>query len=70
MKTLNSRGDYERAFQLFDVFIKQNNVSIISLLTILDTCTRSGQIERASKIEIFIIINQVNEKIIYIYKYH
>jgi len=59
IKTLNNCGDYERAFQLFDILIKQNNVSIISLLTILDTCTRSGQIERARQIEIF--INQSNK---------
>ncbi len=54
IKTLNNRGDYQRAFQLFDTLVKQNNVSIISLLTILDTCTRSSQIERARQIEIFI----------------
>jgi pentatricopeptide repeat protein len=54
IKTLNNRGDYERAFHLFDLLVKQNNVSIISLLTILDTCTRSGQIERAHQIELFI----------------
>lgn len=56
IKTLNNRGDYERAFQLFDTLIKQNNVSIKSLLTILDTCSRSGQIERGRQIEL--LINQ------------
>jgi pentatricopeptide repeat protein len=59
IKTLNNRGDYERAFELFDTLVKQNNVSIISLLNIIDTCTRSGQIERAHQIEIF--INQSNK---------
>jgi pentatricopeptide repeat protein len=54
IKSLNHRGDYERAFQLFDTLIKQNNVSIISLLTIVDTCARSGQIERGRQIELFI----------------
>jgi pentatricopeptide repeat protein len=59
IKTLNNHGKYDRAFQLFDMLIKQNNVTIKSLLTILDTCTRSGQIERARQIEIF--INQSNK---------
>lgn len=63
LKSLNNRGDYEGAFQLFDRLIKQNNVSIISLVNILDTCTRSGQIERARQIEIF--INESNQ-----WKYH
>ncbi len=59
IKTLNSRGNYDHAFQLFDRLIKQNNVTIKSLLTILDTCTRSGQIERGGQIEKF--INQSNK---------
>lgn len=54
IKTLTYRGNYDRAFQLFDQLIKQNNITIISLLTILETCTRSGQIERAKQIEKFI----------------
>lgn len=63
LKTLNNRGDYQRAFQLFDLLIKQNNVTIISLLNIIDTCTRSGQIEYIHRIEKF--INQSNQ-----WKYH
>jgi pentatricopeptide repeat protein len=51
IKTLTHRGDYERAFQLFDTLVKQNNLSIISLLTILDTCTRSGYLEYGHQIE-------------------
>ncbi|CAF1167506.1 unnamed protein product [Rotaria sordida] len=54
IKIFNNRGEYERAFQLFDMLIKQNNVSIISLLTILDTCIRSNHIERGRQIETFI----------------
>lgn len=54
IKTLTHRGNYDRAFQLFDQLIKQNHITIISLLTILETCTRSGQIERANQIEKFI----------------
>jgi hypothetical protein len=56
IKTLNNRSDYERAFHLFDNLVKQNNINIISLLTILDTCIRSGQIERGRQIEL--LINQ------------
>ena len=56
IKTLNNRGDYERAFQLFDRLVEQNNTTIISLLTIINTCTRSGQIERGRQVEI--LINQ------------
>ncbi len=59
IKTLNNHEKYDRAFQLFDMLVKQNNVTMKSLLTILDTCTRSGQIERAYQIERF--INQSNK---------
>ena len=59
IKMFNHRGDYEHAFQLFDMLIKQDKVKIISLLTILDTCTRSNQIERGRQIETF--INQSNK---------
>ncbi|CAF1285678.1 unnamed protein product [Rotaria sp. Silwood1] len=54
IKLFNNRGEYERAFQLFDILIKQNNVTTISLLTIIDTCTRSNHIERGRQIETFI----------------
>ena len=54
IKTLTKHGNYDRAFQLFDQLVQQNDVSIISLLTIVDTCTRSGQIERTNQIERFI----------------
>ncbi|UJR07832.1 hypothetical protein I4U23_012115 [Adineta vaga] len=54
LKTLNSRDDHECAFRFFDNLVKQNKVTVKSLLIILDTCTRSGQIERARQIEKFI----------------
>lgn len=54
IKTLTKHGNYDRAFQLFDRLVEQNNVSIISLLNILETCTRSSQIERTNEIEQFI----------------
>ncbi|CAF1354871.1 unnamed protein product [Adineta steineri] len=56
LKTLNNRGDYERAFRLFDNLIKQNNINIKTLLTIIDTCIRSNKIERGRQIEL--LINQ------------
>ncbi|CAF4273324.1 unnamed protein product, partial [Adineta steineri] len=56
LKTLNNRGDYERAFRLFDNLIKQNNINIKALLTIIDTCIRSNQIERGRQIEL--LVNQ------------
>lgn len=59
IKTLTNQGNYNRAFHLFDILVKQNNISIISLLTIINTCIQSGQIERARQIELF--INQSNK---------
>lgn len=54
LKTFNQREEYERAFRVFDRLVKQNQVSAVALLTIIDTCTRSRQIERGRHIEQFI----------------
>ncbi|CAF4249093.1 unnamed protein product [Rotaria socialis] len=56
IKLFNNRGDYERAFNVFDNLVKQNNITIISLLNILNTCARSSNIERGRQIES--LINQ------------
>ncbi|CAF1091470.1 unnamed protein product [Adineta ricciae] len=63
LRRLNYLDNYERAFQFFDNLVKQNQVTVASLLTILDTCTRSGQIQRGRQIEQ--MVNQSSQ-----WKYH
>ena len=51
IKALNDYGQYDRAFHLFDQQVKQEKINIISLLNIVDTCTRSENLQRAHQIE-------------------
>ena len=51
IKTLNDSGHYDRAFEQFDRLVEESNVNIISLLNILETCTKSSNIDRARQIE-------------------
>lgn len=59
IKTLNDYGHYDRAFAHFDRLVEERNVNIISLLNILETCTKSSNIDRARQIER--LINQSNQ---------
>ncbi|CAF1222280.1 unnamed protein product, partial [Adineta ricciae] len=63
LRRLNYLDNYERAFQFFDNLVKQNRVTVASLLTILETCTRSGQIQRGRQVEQ--MVNQSSQ-----WKYH
>lgn len=51
IKTFTHRGDYDKAFHLFDQLVKQKRVSVVSLLTILETCARATELERGRQIE-------------------
>lgn len=51
IKTLNDYGQYGRAFEQFNLLVKEKNVNVISLLNILETCTKSLNIDRARQIE-------------------
>lgn len=51
IKRFNNQGDYERAFQLFDILVKQNNFSVKSLLNIINICAKSNNITRGPQIE-------------------
>ena len=51
IKTFTHRGDYGKAFHLFDQLVKQNRISVVSLLTIVETCARATDLERGRQIE-------------------
>jgi hypothetical protein len=51
IKTLNKCGDYQRAFHIFDVLMKRNQLNVITLLTIIETCARSTNVQRGEQIE-------------------
>ena len=51
IKSLTLRGDYAKAFHLFDHLLRQKKVTVVSLLTILETCTRAEHLERGRQME-------------------
>ena len=55
IRILNHRGDYTRAFQIFDNLVKQRKkISTVSLLALIETCSKANQIERGRQIETLI----------------
>ena len=55
IRILNQRGDYTRAFQIFDNLVKQRKtITIVSLLALVETCSKAKQFERGRQIETLI----------------
>jgi hypothetical protein len=55
IRILNHRGDYTRAFQIFDNLVQQKkNITIVSLLALVETCSKANQFERGRQIETLI----------------